>query len=123
MCPNCGAAALPLGATATSRSEAGCSVGCLPLLIAALDVFFVPFAFLMWFGAGDIGFRLPIWALIAYFALQGGLLAFLIYRYRAAVIEGIGPRTRGFLLTATIIAALLLGLGTACNISVMSNTQ
>jgi len=68
----------------------------------------------------EFAVRPPVWGKLAYYGLQIGVLAFMIYYYRTAVKSSAGPQTQSALLVATVISALLLGLGTWCMSSVFT---
>jgi len=63
----------------------------------------------------------PEWIIPLYLLLQVAVLGWFINVYRSHAASGIGPRTKVYLLIGTIAAALLLGLGTACNMAILLN--
>jgi|SRR5215471_10134932 len=107
ICPNC-------GASLALQPINGSWVGCLFILITFLDVVGLPFALLGFWGAGEFQVRAPRFVAIVYYLNQIGLLAGMILYYREAVRRGMTPQNRNALLVATIISAIVLGVGTLC---------
>jgi len=116
ICPECGATSTR---NPNSGAEEGWAIGCTPLVIAGLDVIGMPLAGIVILSAAPS--LNPVWIIVLYLLLQSALLVWFIDVYRSSAAGGIGPRTRVYLLIGTIVAALLLGLGTACNMAILLN--
>lgn len=121
MCANCGAT-LPVRLGAGRNWLRGDGPGCVVVVLAVLDFVFLPFALAGLWGTGEMGFDLrpPLWGVIAFYVFQMTALATIVYVYAAAVRAGAGPRVRPVLLAATILATLILGAATACDVGMMA---
>lgn len=121
LCANCGQ---NLAAERTARKSQAQSdlPGCIVILLAVVDVVVAAIVVTGLFGFRYPAVHAPLWGHLVFYAAQVAVLAAIILVCATALRRGPDPRTRLTLLAATIVAALILGLGTACDVGLMSGS-